>query len=457
MTSADLPLHAGEALQLDLARELVGEVSPPLYVVGIEDSRVEQALHEVYFDPYIHESFIHRIGRRLLTKSGLTTPKKPIIREDPYLETSQAQAREGIHNELDRTRDKLRRTILNTVDEQVIDTYIGVRTDDPDSILPSTLKIAHRQAENTAGESITFSRWMADYASDEELLNVWQWHKDYLNSRDNDPEFIARIQNVKAGYLVGLEAAIAAGEIDPAMRMTTEQIDSIRIQHSSPFSPITAYAHAHADTTLRSIRLRHATNDFSIYHEIAHLRGGGLGRLHEEGAAELIATIIYNYSHSAEEQIDPTNSVYTPLVQSLASIERLTEGNMNLRQISAISAGPSERQNFLVFATQVDTFIELALVDTITQSSMKDFAELSETQGASKAIHFTQRSMLDSLRFMEAVLLDEQGHLRRESLEEIFSRVVAVASAKHVSPKIVSDAFVMILREGELRKNLSSQ
>lgn len=451
--SESLALHPQEVLRIDLSRSLTHEVASPWYVVGAEDRRVQQALHEVYTDPYAYESTTHRIGRQLLTKLGLTTPKKPILYEDPYVQSSQARAKEDIQDELNRTRDKLRQNLLDTVDEEAVDTFLGVRNDT--SILPSTLRVAHRQTEEETGTSLTFPRWMANHATDEQLLNVWQWHKDYLASRDSDPEFLARVQNIKNGYRQGLEAAITAGELDSSMYLTAEQLDEIPIKHGSPLSPLTAHAHAYTDREQRTIHLRGEVSDFTIYHELTHLRGGGLGPLYEEGATDLIAAAIYNHAHSKEEQIDLTDSIYAPLIQSLASIEHLTEGYMDLQRLSAISAQPSELHNLVDFIIQIDNIIGLPLLFTITQSARATLSDLMTVKGPYISTEVAQRMMSENLSFMEAVFLDEQGHLRHENLSDVVYRILALEQAIQASPSALKDALATVLAAHQQASNES--
>jgi len=69
--------------------------------------------------------------------------------------------------------------------------------------LPALFQDLHKQAEQEYGDELPFLTWMADHATDEQLLNVWQWHDAYLDNLDTDSTFQERIHSIKSRHLEG--------------------------------------------------------------------------------------------------------------------------------------------------------------------------------------------------------------------------------------------------------------
>lgn len=128
-----------------LTKALVKKEGAPRYVVGAEDRRVSELMAETYVDPYRHDGALKRVGRSLLTRAGLVTPRKPELVERPYLETSQHHQQEHVSDELEYARALLKENYVAGVDDTAVDAYLDIRSDE--SIVPPfSVGSTHKQS-----------------------------------------------------------------------------------------------------------------------------------------------------------------------------------------------------------------------------------------------------------------------------------------------------------------------
>jgi len=400
------PLHPTQAMIDTLSKTLVDTTAPQRYLVEAEDQRVARLLHEGFED------------------------------------TTQAQ-KEHTQDNLNRSREMIRDLLLGTPYESYVDDALN--TQSKDSILPPILRDAYHRTEASLEEAISFPRWMANYATDDQLINVWQWHDAYLRHRNDDPQFKERLKDIKDGYQKGIEAAVAAGELDPSVQMTPERLDRILIEYGSPFSPILAQSNGYTNQKDDIVQIREDASDFVIYHEMTHLQGAGLWSMFEEGLADSIATLAYNHSHPTEEHVNPADSIYRPQMQALASVQRLTEGRMSLRLASAIRTGPDQTANMIDFVEQADQAIGLPALLTTVVAANKDMQHALSTHSSDIAKRFTQQRLQENLALLETLLLDDGGHNRREDLHTLKERILALDEDTTFSVNAINNASTIII------------
>lgn len=338
----------------EISNSLVEPSSPFRFVVDAEERRVEELLDVTYFNPIERGGRLARFGKGVLARAGVRQAAEPEERPRPWLENSQDQHRQYIADELRTSRERLRENISRDIDRVAIDGRLRVREDS--SILPTTIRLAHQQAESNAGRKITFIEWMSDLATDEQLLNVWQWHDDYLHRLDESAEFKDRIRRVKADYKQGLDAAIAAGDLSPELAKDVSSLDSMRFRHGSPLSPVMSIASAQMLRTQNTVHMRDTINDSTLFHEITHGIGRGFIPELDEGATDLIADRIYAHSPTAivEGKSYQHHQAYRDDIASLELIQKLSDGACDLHTISRAYAGKDAPTNTVELLQEVD-------------------------------------------------------------------------------------------------------
>lgn len=356
--------------------DFINEHAAPRYVVGQEDGRVRHLLDETYISPDFDSSRFVQFGHQLLNKAGLRKPGKPLLVERPDLGEIQANKQNFITEELQISREMIRASTANPADVLAVDAYLGVRSPD-DSILPPLFHRLHREAEEKEGKALPFLEWMSDYASDEQLLNVWQWNDDYLRQLDESPEFQERIKAIKREYREGEQRAIEQSLLHPDSRISDETLSAARISHTSPLSTVAAIAHGAAESDTRSIQIRETASDFTVYHELTHLSGGGFTFDFNEGTTDLRAATIYNAAHP-NNPVDASKLIYGEQIKILETLEDLSGGTVNPYRLSQLAAGPDEIQNSLDLIGMVDSNIGYPLLLAASRQS-QDFME--EKQG----------------------------------------------------------------------------
>ena len=336
-----MSLHAADARRVSLSMELINPHDMPRYVVGLEGARVDELLDDRYTNPDANGSRFGGIGRALLQGASLCDQKAEFIKQPDFVVT-QSKPEGQIQHMLDTSRMVIRGGILWGVDDVAVDNYLGIRAEA--SILPGFLCGLHKQAEQKLGHELSFLAWMSHKptsrepygASDDQLLNVWQWHDQYLAGRNNDPAFRERIIALREGYMRGLTAAIQAKDLHPSLGSEPADINRIMVVHGSPFSPILAFAKGYADKHGQEVQVRQDVTDYEMYHEVTHMLNGGLVGELDEGATDMIATTIYNHAHPVEERVAIEDSVYFDQVAVLQSIGRMTDGEVGLFNPSSI-------------------------------------------------------------------------------------------------------------------------
>jgi hypothetical protein len=425
--------------EVDTDRSLVSKVllhdsASPRYVVGVEEERVASLLDETYTDPHAGEARAMQFGRELMERAGLRTPNEPQLVDRPFLEADQAARREAVHEELTASRDLLRDRINPGIDGLVIDEYLGLR-ENHQTLLPDHFKHVHQQAEADTGRRLSFTEWMSDHATDDQLLNVWQWHDHYLRTLDEAPEYQSQIERVTQGYADGVDAAIADGTLHPSMRHEGNG-DGVTIRHGSPFSPLMAVGYAYVDPDLRTIYTRQGVTDYSMFHERTHLEGG-LGSTFDEGATELITYAVYSRSGTVAEPYGIEGSAYRDNIATLVSLDMMTGRHVGLYGISEFYAGPYRQANAAAFAIHVDDEIGLPVCQQVITNGRELHAELAANLDLGSAALATQLSMRLESELMESALVDPYGNRIHLSMSEIAQRIVSEDNITRYGPGVV--------------------
>lgn len=433
---AEKDYHETEVARLNVSHALTSEMDSSRYVVAKEYERVTELLNERYVPADAHRSRLVKLGHWLGAKAGLYKPKPDVPVARPWLQARQERKQELIRSELESSRQFLRGQILWGVDDVAVDERLGLREEV--SILPPLFQQLHQKTEKELGREISFLDWMTNYATDDQLINVWQWHDDYIRRHEEDPRFKERVARIKASYKEGLAKAIEAGDLHEDMAAYIEEVDGKDIKHGSPFSPILSHAAAFAEGS--TIQVRPWVADYDLYHELTHFAGGGFVDLFDEGAIDLIAMAIYNHSHPASEQMSRQDLVYKDGVAALEALERITEGSVDLRELSYLAAGGQKSINTVGLIVKVDAPLGAPFLTALvirSQTLMK--SKIGEVNGGTlrHASHMLLRRGLDALA---SVVLDADGKLVVRSIEDFVSRVLSDEFRNTHSQDEVADA-----------------
>lgn len=426
----------------NLSKALVNGASAAHYVVRVENERVDSMLEEQPLQHHAKESRLARLGRSFLAKRGYAAP----LPANHVAEQSadQSMHKESIASELKASREFIKNGIIEGIDDLAVDVRLGMRTDD--CILPPFLQELHRQAEAEAGTAVPFLEWMTDSATDEQLLNVWQWHDSYLDKLDNDPAFQERITLLKQGYAEGSQLATTEGPLHPDIATQEAELEEIRIVHGSPFSPVLATAQAYIEPHTDVVQILAGASDFTLYHEMTHVRYGGLGFGFDEGMTEVIAAEIYNRSHPKEEHVDVRKEVYSGEIAMHDAIARMTEGKVGLYETSGAYAGSSRSKNIDVLIAQIDDAIGLPIIRPVLAAA-QTIMEANMARLPSHAAGALARNFLQlQTELFAAAMLDDHGNKVATTIPEIIARMFST----EIMGKYGADAVVeglAILRE----------
>lgn len=409
----------------DLSRFLVNEVGAARFVGGAENRRLKESAKSL------------RFGRRLLTKFGLGRPAP-----------SQINQQESMTEELQISRELIKRGIVNGIDDVAVDTRLGVRSDE--CMLPPSLQDLLREAEEEVGHEVTFLNWMTDHATDAQLTKVWQWHDEYLTSLDNDPDFQERVTTLKAAYRQGLEDAIAEGTLHPNMAIGKSRIASAYVTHGSPFSPLLAYSHAYVDAN--TIQVRKDVTDATLYHEMTHLLTD-VSAFELEGVADLIAGEIYNRSNSEQAPIDPRRSIYADQIAAFDALGRMAEGRVGLYELSHAFAAPDMSTCAAQLAIYFDKAIGLPLTFPFLNSSLEQVERLATTHDGGVARGVAQKMMRIQAEFLAAMMLDGEGNKIARTAQALLERMVSddIRSIYHAT--VIADGLKLLAQADALQRS----
>lgn len=402
-------IKSPEVKRENLSHTLLREESAPRYAVGAEQARVSDLMNEAWIDPHAHEGQLVVLGRNVLERIGIHTRKKPYALERPYLQESQARKTESISRELEATRNALRENIIQGVDDVAIDEYLGLRTPEA-SILPSFIASLHEEAEKEKGQTLSFTEWMSEIATNEQLLNVLQWHDTYLEELDNDPEFLERVAQIKSDYMAGTTKAIEEGKLHPSVARDPADLDAFTVRHASPLSPVMAEASVGKGV----VQVRPDFSDFTLYHEFTHPLGG-FNFMTDEGATDEIAKIIFESNpHFNASDTSPIH-VYQEQSETLSILERLSDGELTLYRISKLYANSSDRnENMAELIDTVDTKLGAPLCLAATKLS-DDFIDSHIDQADSSVVRRAAQLMnLRNFQRMEKLIM----HVRQQGGEQ---------------------------------------
>jgi hypothetical protein len=359
---------------LALTHSLMSPIEAPRYAVNLEDRRVTELLAEpAPIDPYAQMPRFKQIGRHALEGMGLLQKLQPHVPERPHLSESQADYEQGAEDELNETRELLKMHTTET-DGMAIDMFLGIYGDKVEnSILPNSLKIAFDQTRNALDEDISFITWLAEHATNEQLLNVLQWHDIYLQDLDNSDAFKQRVENVKAEFSRGLDQAVKKGLLHPSLLESTEVVRHIPVKHSSPLSPIIAAANAYINHPITEVHVRQDPDTFTFYHEFTHLLGEGFVSELDEGRTDLIAKAIYD---QVSDTPTPKHQLsYDTQITTLEMMNEFSNGELDLFKLSELSAGLDQETNTQLLFNVIDSHLGYPLTEAVIRTLRNLFPE----------------------------------------------------------------------------------
>lgn len=436
-----------------LSKALIYEDGAPRYAVSAENDRVKELLDEQYTDPYADDSRLKGLGRALLLKLGLYHSEPGQLIERPHLQASQQEQVTLIAGELDRTRALLKNTVVKGVDDVSVDDRLGLRTDD--CMLPPIFREHHRQVEETSDNEITFLKWMTDHATNEQLMNVWQWHDTYLDNLDTDPSFREQIEAAKANYTVGSQRAIAAGVLHPAMVVPEQKMGDLTIVHGSPFSPLLSGSIAYADQAAGAVQIREGVSDFTLYHEMAHVLYGGMYPQFTEGITDLVAAEVYNHAHPDREPVDPRNMVYTDQIATLEAISRMGGGRFGLYELSRIYAdSDNPRDNTFLFTARADEAIGLPVALSLSRTSEELIQKYETNLDGSRVRRATQLFVRGQAELLATLMFDDEGNKVATTINELGYQLLQAETSGKYDSSIIEDGIKAIIKIRETQQAL---
>jgi len=423
----------------------------------VEERRVEELLDVRYVNPDDMNGRLIRSTRALLTRVGLRRPTAMVELGRPGLNERQEESRQSIADELEMGRQRLRECISDDIDRVAIDANLGLRSETP--LLPGTLLNFHAQAEQSAGREICFVEWLTDFASDEQLLNVWQWHDDYLDRLDAAPQFEARIERLKREYRQGLQQAIAEGELHPDLMDKTHHMDDMKVVHGSPLSPVMAIARAQMVRARNTVYVRDGVTDDTLFHEFTHGISGGLVAELDEGATDIIAASVFNHSSYGEEGKEYCyQEAYTNDVKSLQIIEALSGGICGTLELSRACAGSDPIRNTVDYTLQLDEHLGLPLSNPLILFARNVYLR-TKSKGVfahNEVVEYSSSKMRKVLEVFRDVLLDAQGRQVTHTAQELVSNIASPRSVNDYDIGDITDALFVALKIAEQQQLLES-
>jgi hypothetical protein len=414
--------HNPEQNRQAASNELTSEYSAPRYVTNLEEQRVANLLYEPeVIDPYEKSSKLAKLGRSILEKTRLYTPTV----EAPRTMESETM-RNMVNDDLDRTRDLLRERVLPGVDDIAVDAYLGVRSED--SIIPPFFKNLLEKAREDSGKDLSLLTWASDYANNEQLLNLMQWHDDYLRTLDENPEFNDRIQRIKGQYLDGLTIAKEQGLIHPDVFRDTQPIHDVKVRHASPLSALIADAHAFigkADKPEIQVRPDYQGSR-TLFHEFTHL-AGRLTPQFNEGQTDRMAIRIYNAVHDKDDQMSEEGGIYEPQMKMLDALAAFSPDTFSNLEVSRqFAATPHPGMNTANLVGKFDQELGFPLLTTLTLQSQAFMHDTSNSLAGGIVRVEAQQAMRDSvekaLDFLQSQGKDAIPHSIDEFLSFLSSR-----------------------------------
>lgn len=416
------------ARRIALADSLVDPHGAPKGVVAAENSRVTQLMAESYANPYEGWSKMREYGHRMLAAVGIVEPKKPQVIERPWLARSQASREEHIKSLLDESRERLRAGTVFGVDDIEVDAYLGLRAEENQSILPPIFRRWHAKAEEASGRQLSFLEWMTDHATDEQLLNVWQWHDSYLQRLDSEPRFQEMVAKVKRDYVRGVKRAVKDGRLDPAVLESLNALgglDGVTITHASPFTAYTATTRARVDRENRRVTVSGAVDEKHLFHELTHVLQGGFLSLLNEGYTELVTAEIYNHAQRKKAKYDLEHSVYKDQIALCRILERLTHGVLDIREMSRIGTGDNPAVNSVRATLAVDERLGMPLFLYAVKDANEVQAAAAAKYTGIDALYGASRLLRNCMEVIEDAYVDERGRRLQHNAKSLLNTLLS--------------------------------
>jgi hypothetical protein len=427
------------------------------YTPRAEERRVEELLDVRYMNPDDAQGRLVKSTRALLTRAGLRRPTEMVALERPDLNERQEEMRRSIGDELEAGRQRLRECISDDIDRVAIDANLGLRSET--QLLPETLRNFHAQAEQSAGREIRFVEWLTDFASDEQLLNVWQWHDGYLDKLDAAPQFEARVERLKREYQHGLQRAIAEGELHSDLMKKIHHMDDMKVVHGSPLSPIMAIARAQMVRARNTVYVRDGVTDDTLFHEFTHGISGGLVAELDEGATDIIAASVFNHSSHREKGGSYCyQEAYTNDVRSMQIIEALSEGMCGTLELSRACAGSDPIRNTVDYTLKLDEQLGLPLSNPLILFARSVYARANDhgVFAHNEVVEYSSLRMRKVLEVLRDVLLDAQGRHVAYTAQELVSNILSPRRVDKYDVGDITDALYVALKIGEQQQLLES-
>lgn len=289
---------ANRGLELGVANEDL-DLAAKLVSAGVPDPRYTNRL----------KLFARRISNREYSGADDQTRIRLWLEENRVLNLSLAPTRlnaliQGLEWDYDESIEEKRQAIDKV--RKVLRSYSPVHQNQIDELwssgeldTPALLKRAKTTSEEEAGKELQWVEWIATYADDQTLLHVLEWGLHKVAQETSTPEFMAKVERVKQGYVKGLYAAHEDGVLDD-LDGALSKLGQIRIATFHPLSQV------RADSTIRGlahkqdayVEIRDTAADFDAYHELSHALFETVSPLLEEGTVEMIAGYIYENATS---------------------------------------------------------------------------------------------------------------------------------------------------------------
>lgn len=170
--------------------------------------------------------------------------------------------------------------------------------DDLDQSAPAFLKTA----KDTAGEGVTWQSWLADTASDEQLLNFLQWHTTRHAELAASPEAKQQIEVLKQGYKDRLEQGIQEGWVSQAARSAIKKLDNTRIHAGDAFDLLAHKLKGYQINGTNYAIVDSLQNISTTYHELHHTTFSYGATWRNEAFTEHLAQVMMS---GQPEVVDP--------------------------------------------------------------------------------------------------------------------------------------------------------
>jgi|GEM_PF-3378849 len=169
-------------------------------------------------------------------------------------------------------------------------------------------------ADITGSEKKPWMDWLVEDATDDQLLNVMQWHNDRIKKYNTDPQIQAEVESRRAEYIKGWQALVEQGYVHPDTAFKINRVKTADIYAADPlklhFDRIRGEAFPKGNYVVLLPEVMTNTEHKTFEHELSHLLFTVSEQWAEEVGCDYFAGAIRSGSPEADDAL--INAVTDP-------------------------------------------------------------------------------------------------------------------------------------------------